>query len=397
MSRLRVLLAIKGLGYGGAERILVDMVAAHERSALEVEVAYIMEGNGALAPALEHQGTPVHCLGARSSADLTWLRSLRHLLVRGRFDVVHFHLPYTAALGRLVVATLSRRSRPAVVYTEHSLWNRASLAVRAINRIGVNRDQALFVVSEAARDALPRRLRPRAEVLLHGVDVSRADELIGRRQEVRSRLRAELGGGPEDVVTVTVANLRAEKGYDVLLEASSLLVRGDSPVIVAAVGHGPLESELKRRHAELGLGERFRFLGQRDDVLTVLAGADMFVLASRQEGLPVALMEATSVGVPVVATAVGGVPTVLADGMDAIVVPPGDPEALASALQQLATDVELRQRLGEAARDKSTVFDVTTATRRVEDVYRQLAAGRAEAGASSRASEHTRSSATGKS
>ena len=103
---LRVLLVIKCLGYGGAERLLVDMVATVDRSRFNYEVAYVLREQDALVPAIRAGGTPVHSLGAAHNADLRWMAALRRLLVTGRYDVVHFHLPYAAAFGQLVVASL---------------------------------------------------------------------------------------------------------------------------------------------------------------------------------------------------------------------------------------------------------------------------------------------------
>jgi len=170
VPRPRVLLLIKGLGLGGAERLLVDVVAARDRERFDYEVAYVLAAQDALVPAMEATGVPVHDLGGSASADLRWTAALRRLLVRGRFDVLHSHLPYTAALGRLVALTLPRRSRPVLVYTEHSLWNKAAVVTKAFNRATVGVDQALVVVSVAARDALPVTLRSRARVVVHGVD-----------------------------------------------------------------------------------------------------------------------------------------------------------------------------------------------------------------------------------
>jgi glycosyltransferase involved in cell wall biosynthesis len=142
------------------------------------------------------------------------------------------------------------------------------------------------------------------------------------------------------------------------------------------VGRGPLDTSLRARHTELALGERFQFLGQRDDVLQLLAGADAFVLASLHEGLPVALMEATSVGLPIVASSVGGVPQTLEDGVDALLVPPGDPGSLVDAMKRLASDPELRHRLGHQAKLRSSLFDIAQASRAVDDIYLQVARAR---------------------
>ena len=102
---LRVLLVIKCLGYGGAERLLVDTVATADRRRFDYEVAYVLREQDALVPAMRAGGTPVHSLGAAHNADLRWMAALRRLLVIGHYDVVHFHLPYAAALGQLVVAS----------------------------------------------------------------------------------------------------------------------------------------------------------------------------------------------------------------------------------------------------------------------------------------------------
>ena len=294
---LRVLLVIKCLGYGGAERLLVDMVAAGDRHRFHYEVAYVLRHQDALVPAVAAGGTPVHALGAAHNADVRWMVALRQLLVRGHFDVVHFHLPYAAALGQLVVASLPRATRPGVVYTEHSLWNRARFVNRALLRASMGKGERMVTVSQASYDALPAPLRRRATTVVHGVDLSRSDSLIARRAELRALVRSELGVGDDELLFMTVANLRPEKGYDVLLTAARSIADHGLPIRIAAVGRGPLSTTLHARHVELALGDRFQFLGQRDDVLQLLAGADAFVLASTQEGLPVALMEATSVGV----------------------------------------------------------------------------------------------------
>jgi glycosyltransferase involved in cell wall biosynthesis len=368
-----VLLVIKCLGYGGAERLLVDMVAAGDPARVAYEVAYVLRAQNALVPAVEKAGIPVHALGATHNADLRWMRTLRHVLARGDYDVVHFHLPYAAALGQMVVTSLPRGARPGVVYTEHSLWDRTPLVIRALLRASLRRGELLVAVSQASRDALPAPLRGRATTVVHGVDLSRSDSLMARRAALRADLRAELGVDDAELVFMTVANLRPEKGYQVLLNAARALADSGRPVRIAAVGRGPLDATLRARHHELGLGDRFQFLGQRDDVPQLLAGADAFVLPSLHEGLPVALMEATSVGLPIVATSVGGVPQILEDEVDALLVPPGDPGALAAAMTRLASDQQLRERLGRAAKQRSSLFDIAEASRAVGDIYVRVA------------------------
>jgi glycosyltransferase involved in cell wall biosynthesis len=369
---MRVLIAIKSLGHGGAERLLVDTLASGDSDSFQYEVAYTLTTEDAFAPLLASRGTPVHDLGAAGNLDLRWLAALRRLLLGGEFDIVHFHLPYTAALGRLVVASLPRSRRPVTLYTEHSLWNMVVAPVRLLNRTTIGLDRALIAVSPAAYEALPRALRSRAQVVVHGVDLSSSRAMTTSGEQTRQEVRAELGVSVDQVLVVTVANLRSEKGYDVLLDAAHETVRRSLPLQFAAAGQGSLQEVLAARKHQLGLDGRFRFLGHRQDALRLIAAADVFVLASRQEGLPVALMEAMSVGAPIVATAVGGVPEVITDGVNGLVVPPNDPAALADALERLSSDPDLRSRLGARALIDSAVFDVARSSREIEDIYRRV-------------------------
>jgi glycosyltransferase involved in cell wall biosynthesis len=374
--RLRVLQVIKCLGYGGAERLVIDMARHRDRDRFDYEAAYVLAAEDTLVPALRDDGVPVHCLGATSNTDLSWTRRLRSVLVAGRFDVVHTHLPYAATLSRLVVASLPRAQRPAVVYTEHNMWDKMAVALKFLNRATIGLDDRLVVVSEAARRSLPPRLRRRAVVVIHGVDLTAARAALAERDSLRGDVRRELGLRDGELLALTVANLRPEKAYDVLLRAAALTVAEALPVRFAAVGRGPLRDELTERHERLGLDAHFRFLGPRQDVWRLLAGADLFVLPSRQEGMPVAVMEAASMALPLVLSAVGDLPQLFSDGVDAVVVPPEQPDALAAAIGRLATDDGLRARLSRAAAARSELFDVASATRTVEGIYDELVAAR---------------------
>jgi glycosyltransferase involved in cell wall biosynthesis len=370
-----VLLVIKGLGYGGAERLLADTVAARDRARFDYEVAYVLAAQDALVPSLVASGVPVHSLGATANSDLSWMARLRSLLTARRYDIVHTHLPYPATLGRLVVASLPAGRRPAVVYTEHSMWDKMALGLRPVNRATIGLDDRLLVVSEAARQALPRRLRSRAQVVIHGIDRAPLRRLEDQRAELRRDVRDELAVPEGQLLALTVANLRPEKGYDVLLRAARMVTDRGAPVRFAAAGLGPLDRELADQRSELELGPRFVFLGRRLDVPRLLCGADLFVLASRQEGLPVSVMEAASLGVPLVVTAVGGLPRTFTDGTDALVVRSEDPRALADAVVRLAGDPGLRSHLADGARRRADLFDVARSAAEVEAVYDEVSPG----------------------
>ena len=140
------------------------------------------------------------------------------------------------------------------------------------------------------------------------------------------------------------------------------------------IGDGPLRGALEGQAAELGIADRVVFAGSRDDVFDLLPALDVFALSSRFEGLPIALLEAMATGIAPVTSSVGGIPEVITDGEDGLLVPPGDPAALASALDKVLNDPALRADLGRRAATRAAAFDLVGAVRRTEDVYRRVLA-----------------------
>lgn len=371
---VRVLWLIKGLGPGGAERLLVAQAAARDRDRVQVAAAHLLPWKDHLVPELAALDVPVVCLGGGHEADLRWAWRLRRLLVEHPADVVHVHSPYVAAVTRLLVRTLPPAVRPAVLTTEHNRWPRHDAVTRAANRATLALDDATIAVSEDVRATMPRARQADIEVLAHGVDLAGVRAAAGDRVAARSALGLAEG----DVAVVTVANLRREKALDVLLAAAAEVDEQDTAgrIRFLVVGQGPLADELDDLHRRLGLGDRLRLLGYRTDAPAVVGAADLFVLSSRHEGLPVALMEALALGVPVVATEVGGVPEAIRPGVEGLLVPPDDPAALAAAVLVLAGDDARRATLAAAAADRSAAFDIARAERRLEDLYVELTAGR---------------------
>jgi glycosyltransferase involved in cell wall biosynthesis len=372
--RLRVLHVVKGLGPGGAERLLCSAAAARDREGFDYEVAYLVPWKNHLVAELAADGVPTHCLGGgatgapvRHVADLRWVARLDRLLRAGRYDVVHVHSPLVAGLVRPLVRGHGR-NRPRLVSTEHNGWASFAAPTRVLNRLTYGLDDARFAVSADVRDSVAPRLRSRVEVVVHGLVLDQVRAL----REQRAAVRAELGFTDEHVVIGTVANYRVQKAYPDLLAAARTALDVDGRLRFVAVGQGPLEAAIRAEHARLGLGEKFRLLGYRPDAVRVLAGCDVFTLASHWEGFPVALMEALALGVPAVVTAVGGVPDGVSDGVEGLLVPPGRPQELAAALVGLAADGARRARMSSAASARGAEFDIRRAVHRVEDTYRTL-------------------------
>jgi glycosyltransferase involved in cell wall biosynthesis len=152
-------------------------------------------------------------------------------------------------------------------------------------------------------------------------------------------------------VVTTVANLRAEKGLEVLLAAAARVVRDRPGTVFQLVGNGTMRERLEAQARELGLGDAVRFLGHREDVPEVLHGSDLFVLPSRSEAFPNGVVEGMAAGLPVVASDVGGIPELIEHERNGLLVPVGDDQALAAALLRLIDDPVKAAALAAAARD----------------------------------------------
>jgi glycosyltransferase involved in cell wall biosynthesis len=372
-GRRRVLVLIKSPGLGGAEQLLVHMVRHRNRERFDYEVAYILQSENSVVAQLEEAGVTVHWLGGTSGRDLGWTIRLRDLLRRRNFDIMHSHMPYAATLGRMVAAASMMPSRrPALVYTQHSMWDKIAVALRALNRASIGLDDRLLIVSHAAKESLPPRLRRHATVVIHGIEMDQVQQARAERKTSRCGVRREFGLAEDELMVLTVANLRPEKGHDILLRSARIVTQRGLPVRFVVAGWGPLQAKLEAEHASLGLGDRFRFVGPRSDVLRLLGAADLFVLPSRYEGLPVTLMEAAAMGVPIVASAVGEIPNLWTDGLDVVLVTPEQPAALADAITMLVRDAALRNRLASGSLARGALFDVTRCVRQVEGIYDEL-------------------------
>lgn len=368
---LRVLWVVKGLGPGGAERLLVSMAEAVRRPGIEIEVAFVLPHKQHLRPALEELGVRTHLVG-RGPRDLRWPWRLAQVVRGGDVDVVHVHSPLPGGVARLAAATAGRR-RPRLVSTEHNQWGSHAVLTRALNAATWSLDDVHLAVSTEVADSVrPRRRRARVEVVVHGVPLDAVRAAAAHREATR----AELGLSPDDVAVLNVGNLRHQKAHDVLIAAARLVCAGHPAARFLVVGQGPLEAEVARWHAESGLGDRFRLLGYRDDVPRLLGAADVFCLPSRYEGYPVAVMEALAAGLPVVGSRVSGLVDAVSDGVEGRLVPPGDVDALAAALGELVDDADVRRTMAAAAGRRAGDYDIRRAAERHLELYRALAARR---------------------
>lgn len=320
----------------------------------------------------EHAGTPfwpveIPRLPSPVPA-VSALRELRRALEGA--DLVHAHgvraglaagaAARSDAVSHLVVTVHNAVFEPGPTRRGAETVANRMLALLAETRICVSEDLA-----RAARAAAPAKA---GSVLVIPV----GSDTTPPAPETVEAARAELGLAPSQPLIASVGRLDPQKGFDLLVEAASRLDGSPAPLIVIC-GEGPERPELERRIAALEVGARVRLLGNRRDVKAVIAAADAFCMPSRWEGSPLALHEALAAGRPVVATAVGGIPELLAFGEAGLLVPPEDPAALAAALTRLLSDPALSDRLSARSTEAAAAWpDAAATARRVVDVYEEL-------------------------
>lgn len=297
-------------------------------------------------------------LGMHGMADLGSMLRLARFLRRWQADVVHGH----SQRGTHYAVWSGRLSGCATVATAHS-----TNAYRRFN--GARR---VICVSDAVRDFLIGHGLPPAKLrrIYSGVDD------LSVRAPTRDEARSRLGATGHPHVLGLVARFERDKGHDVAVDAIRRLARKDTLLLLAGDHSTKYGQEILRQVGEFGLSDQIRFLGQRSDVETVYAACDLLLAPSRREALSLSLIEAASVGLPAVASRVGGIPEAVEDGVTGVLVPPEDSAALAVTIRSLLEQPALRANMRLAARQRYLkLFGLAAMCDAVVQVYREAASG----------------------
>ncbi|MEA2590582.1 MAG: hypothetical protein QOD62_413 [Actinomycetota bacterium] len=352
---MRVLRVITRLNIGGPARqaLMLHRVLPERGYECELVSGAPQTEEGAFPPPAERY-TLVESLRRETDflADARAIHTLTRLMRASRPDVVHTHTTTAGGLGRIA----ARRAKvPVTVHTFHGhvlsgyLSGPQTRALTAAERALAKRTDALVSVSTRVRDQLLALGIGRPEqwrVVPLGLELG---ELLGGPAE-RSASRAALGLPPEAPLVGIVGRLAAIKDHGTFLAMAARLAAARTDVSFVVAGDGSLRGSLEAEAKSL-LGNRIRFLGWATDLPVLYGALDVVVLTSRNEGTPVALIEAGAAGRPVVATDVGGVAEVVRDGASGFVVPPGDAAALAARVGTLLDDPEAARAMGLAGRE----------------------------------------------
>jgi glycosyltransferase involved in cell wall biosynthesis len=373
--KLRVVTLIDQLGItGGAERIATEVVTRLDADRFERTLCVSRwtpkeEADPLIAPRVRIlREADVRILGIKRHSRLAfWAWApLLSLLRAERIDVLHSHQFgsnfWASILGRMA-------GTPVVIAHEHNWSFEGQRLRRFVDRhVIANRADAFLAVSRETR---------RAMIELEGIPPQRVRfvplGIATPKESPRSDVRAELGIEAEAPVVGTACTLRPEKALDVLVRAAVPLVESFPSLRVLIAGEGPDRERVESLIEELGLERTVTLLGGRGDIPDFLEALDVAVCSSDWEGSPLSVMEYMEAELPVVATRVGGIPDMISSGVEGLLVPPGEPEAIAAAVAELLRDperaAEMRARGRHRRREE---FDLEVTARTIGDLYQEL-------------------------
>jgi glycosyltransferase involved in cell wall biosynthesis len=359
---MRVIHVTKTVGVGGSERHLLDLLPAQRARGVDAQLILLQE-RGRPSPQLTEEfrsrGVPTREIRVRADADPLLVGALVRTIRRVRPEIVHTHLVH-ADTHAAIAARIARV--PGVVGSRHSLLaelDRERVPVQQAVALTARLTHHVIVISDAVGEAthrIERVPRERMSRIYYGVPLP------------------DVTPEPEPGLVATVGRVVPRKGLETLIDAWRL-VEPRSAERLVIVGDGPLRRELERRANAAGIDGSIHFAGHSDDVLGWLRRVAVFVQPSLSEGLGLSALEAAACGLPIVASRVGGLMEVVAEGETGLLVPPGEPEPLARALRSALDDPALRGAMGAAGRRR--VQEVFSPERMVEEtiaVYRGVLA-----------------------
>jgi glycosyltransferase involved in cell wall biosynthesis len=398
-KRIKVLHLIKSLGRGGAEKLIPETALVHDQSNFEFHCLYFYYQKNNIVDELEASGITVHLIPSSNFGLFFQVKKVRDFIQKNGFDILHAHLPWAGILARFV----GKQIQIPIVYTEHNTWERYNKVSYFGNRftfkqqdiaIAVSNEVALSMQLNSFFDPYQRGGRLKIKVIQNGVntDVFRrieggfqeacdfAQHKRGERQEALSgplapgsnlSLKTQLGIPEAAPVIGKVAVFRSQKRLWLWLEVALAVLKECPEVHFLLVGDGEWRDRILDQIDKSGMQEHFHWVGVQKQVIPYLSIMDIYMSSSEFEGLPIAMLEAMSCEVPVVATRAGGIGEVIQDGVQGYLTEIEEWKKLADYCILMIRDADSRLIMAKSARSRVIEkFSMRRMVAELEEVYR---------------------------
>ncbi len=366
MSKIQVLHIIKSLGRGGAEMLLPETLKEHDQDRFDFHYIYFLPWKNQLVATIQSAGGEVTCLPAKNNLQLLFqFPKIIAYCKQHDIQLIHAHLPWAGFVSRIVYLF----TKIPTIYTEHNLQERYHFITKIINRFSYNFQTLGIGVSEDVTASIRKNIKPKVRVktVLNGVNTRRFLKNHGlETMGVRSHY-----GIPQDAFLVgTVAVFRFQKRLDLWLEILAESIAINPNIYGIIIGAGPLESSLKEKQKALGLEGKVFFTGLQSEVKPYYEAMNVFMMSSSFEGLPIALLEAMSMGCAILSTNAGGIKEVLRNNEDGLLVAVEDWNRLTELLVDLSYNSEKLHVFQSQSRKRVVAaFSIEAMVNQLETLY----------------------------
>ncbi|HYH14212.1 MAG TPA: glycosyltransferase [Flavisolibacter sp.] len=364
-----VLHIIKSLGRGGAETLLPETLGKHDKEKYQFHYIYFLPWKYQMVNAIEKAGGMVTCLSAKNNvAIIRKVFAIAKYVKKHQIKLIHCHLPWAGIVGRMV----GKLTGVPVVYTEHNTWERYHKLTYFLNKLSFSSQNKVIAVSADVAKSIQSHYKshnPNVQVVANGIDTEKFSPNIIIDRNVRKEL-----GIPENAVVIGLTCVfRKQKRVPVWLEIAKKLHDRFSGTHFIIVGDGVLKDEINAKAESLNTHNYVHFVGLQTEIRPYLKAMNVFMMSSEFEGLPIALMEAMSMGCMPACTSAGGIGELINDNSNGVLVPVNDPMQLVDRLSEYLNNPEDIQAKGQVARQ--TVingFSMQKMVSEIEAIYDNL-------------------------
>jgi L-malate glycosyltransferase len=361
-----ILHIIKSLGRGGAETLLPETLSKHNKEKYSFHYIYFLPWKYQMVAEIEQAGGKVTCLPAKNNLGI--MRRVFQIVSYVRqhnIKLIHCHLPWAGIVGRIA----GKMAGVPVIYTEHNTWDKYHTLTYYFNKLSFSSQQSVIAVSEGVAQSIQAhypKVQPKVRVIKNGINTEKYSHTNAATRDVRQ----ELGIAAGSIVIGTTCVFRLQKRMLVWLEIARAVHDLHPNVLFLVVGDGVLREEIHEKARSLNMEGYVHFAGLQADIRPFLQAMDVFMMSSAYEGLPIGLLEAMSMGCMPACTAAGGIPELVKDGENGILVPVSQPMQMVDRLHQYLRQPARIKNMGAAARQTVVqYFSLQKMVSELENVY----------------------------
>ena len=369
MRKIKVLHIIKSLGRGGAEMLLPETLRLHNKEKFEFDYVYFLPWKNQMVKEISEQGGKVICIEANNNLSLlSKYNEVAKYCKKNNIDIIHSHLPWSGFLSRLVY----KQTGIPLIYTEHNIQERYHVATKKLNAFTFNWQSKAIGVSADVSKSISENINPDISVqtLLNGVNTQK----FFRDEKAANNIKRKYKIPKNALVVGNLAVFREQKDLVSWVKAFKVINESMPAVYALIVGAGPKQSEIQELIKALDLEGKIILPGLQTNTVAYLSAMDIFMMSSQFEGLPIALLEAMSIGCAIVSTKAGGVVEVIEHNKNGLLSEVGDSKMLAENCTKILNNTSLRKMLQAAARERVVdAFSLENMVDELERCYMELA------------------------